>query len=498
MDLQTLNVYLLLPFALGIILIAKAIKTNVSKLPPGPWRILVIGNLHQLGAKPHQSLAKLAQTHGPIMSLKLGQVTTIIISSAPAAKQVMQKQDHLFANRADVPDSLTDCNHAESVIWLPLSSRWRELRKIMSCQIFNIQKMEAGASLRQQKVEELLDEVRTSCALGKGGVMIGEAAFKASLNLLSTTIVSMNFDSESARDFMKSFRKVMELGGTPNMVDYFPWLRRFDPQGLRAQMEIPFGKMLAFLNSVIGDKLSQREEQAASGYGNRDVLDYLIDISETNKEINGDVIRHLLVGLFIAGTDTTSSTVEWTMSEMRKNPDIMSKAKAELKQTIGRGNPIQEADIARLPYLQAIIKETLRVHPPAPLLLPRKTLEEVELWGHRIPKGAQVVINAWAISRDPSTWDDPQCFKPERFLDSNNIIDFRGANFELIPFGAGRRICPGLTLAFKMVHLMVGSLINCFDWEIEGNAKLEDIDMDDKFGITLQKVQPLCAVPLPV
>ncbi|CAM8884466.1 unnamed protein product [Rhodiola kirilowii] len=495
MDLQTLNVYLLLPFALGIILIAKAIKTSVSKLPPGPWRIPVIGNLHQLGAKPHQSLAKLAQTHGPIMSLKLGQVTTIIISSAPAAKQVMQKQDHLFANRA-VPDSLTACNHAEStVIWLPLSPRWRELRKIMSSQIFNIQKMEASVSLRQQKVEELLDDVRTSCALGKG-VMIGEAAFKASLNLLSTTIVSMNFDSESARDFMESFRKVMELGGTPNMVDYFPWLRRFDPQGLRAEMEIPFGKMLAFLNSVIREKLIQREEQAASGCGNKDVLDTLIDISETNTEINGDVIRHLLVGLFVAGTDTTSGTVEWTMSEMLKNPDIMSKAKAEMKQTIGRGKPIQEADIARLPYLQATIKETLRVHPPAPLLLPRKTLEEVELWGHRIPKGAQVVINAWAISRDPSTWEYPQCFKPERFLDSN--IDFRGVNFELIPFGAGRRICPGLTLAFKMVHLMVGSLINCFDWEIEGNAKPEDIDMDDKFGITLQKAQPLCAVPLAV
>lgn len=184
------------------------------------------------------------------------------------------------------------------------------------------------------------------------------------------------------------------------------------------------------------------------------------------------------------------------MSELLKNPDIMSRVKDELQQTIGRRKLIKEEDIAHLPYLQAIVKETLRVHPPAPLLLPRKTLEEVELWDYKIPKGAQVVINAWAISRDPNTWDDPSSFKPERFLNSD--MDFRGANFELIPFGAGRRICPGMNLAHKLVHLMLGSLINCFDWKLESNANLKDIDMEEKLGITLQKAVPLRAIPLPI
>uniref|UniRef100_A0A7N0ZYV5 Cytochrome P450 n=1 Tax=Kalanchoe fedtschenkoi TaxID=63787 RepID=A0A7N0ZYV5_KALFE len=493
MDFETraVYVYLLLPLALGIIFIARGIKRGVSKLPPGPRGLPVIGNLHQLGAKPHQSLAKLAQRYGPIMSLELGQVTTVIISSAAAAKQVMQKQDHLFANRA-VPDSLNACNHAESaVIWLSLSPRWRELRKVMNSEIFNARRMEAGVALRQQKVEELLGDVRASCELGEG-VLIGEAAFKTSLNLLSTAIFSMNLDSWKARDFKRSFREVVELGGMANMVDYFPWLKRFDPQGIRARMEVPFTKMLAFLDSVIGERSALRAEQG-SAYQNKDVLDTLLDISETSEEIDREVIRHLLVALFIAGTDTTSSTVEWAMTEMLKNRDTMSKAKAELERVAGRGRPVQDTDLARLPYLQAIVKETLRVHPPAPLLLPRKTLEEIDLWDYTIPKGAQISINAWAISRDAGAWEDPESFKPERFLDSD--VDFRGANFELIPFGAGRRICPGLPLAYKVVHLMLGSLVNCFDWKLEGGAKAEDMDMDDKFGITLQKTQPLCAIP---
>uniref|UniRef100_A0A7N0TG24 Cytochrome P450 n=1 Tax=Kalanchoe fedtschenkoi TaxID=63787 RepID=A0A7N0TG24_KALFE len=490
MDLQMQVVYVLLALALGIIFIARRVEKIGSKLPPGPWGLPVIGNLHQLGAKPHQSLAKLALKYGPVMSLELGQVTTIVISSAAAAKQVLQKQDHLFANRA-VPDSVNACNHAESVIWLPLSPRWRDLRKVINSEIFSGRKMEASVFLRQQKVEELSADVRASCEQGKG-VLIGEAAFKTTLNLLSTMIFSMNLDSEKARDFKRSFSKVMELGGKPNMVDYFPWLRRFDPQGIRAQMEVEFSKMLAFLDSVISERLALRAEQG-SAYQNKDALDTLLDISETSMEINGEDIRQLLVGSLVAGTDTTSSVVEWAMSEIMKNRDIMFKAKDELERVAGKGKPIQDADIASLPYLKAVVKETLRMHPPAPLLLPRKNVVETELCEYMIPKGAQIYVNAWAIGRDPGTWEDPESFNPERFLDSD--VDFRGTDFELIPFGAGRRICPGLPLAFKMVHLMLGSLINCFDWKLEGGAKPEDIDMDEKFGITLQKTQPLHAIP---
>ena len=184
------------------------------------------------------------------------------------------------------------------------------------------------------------------------------------------------------------------------------------------------------------------------------------------------------------------------MAELLHNPEALSTAKAELEQVIGKGNPVQESDIPRLPFLQAIVKETLRLHPAVPFLLPRKAQVDVEISGYIIPKGAQVLVNVWAIGRDRRSWDNAKSFMPERFLGSE--IDVKGLNFELIPFGGGRRTCPGLLLAIRMLHLMLGSLVQAFNWKLEDGVKPVDMDMDDKFGITLQRAHPLRAVPIPV
>ena len=183
------------------------------------------------------------------------------------------------------------------------------------------------------------------------------------------------------------------------------------------------------------------------------------------------------------------------MAEILRNQEILLKAQAELEQVIGKGKLVEESDIALLPYLQAIIKETFRLHPAVPLLLPRKAELDVEIGGYVVPKGAQVLINAWAIGRDPNTWDNPNLFRPERFLGLENEIDFMGRNFELIPFGGGRRICPGLPLAKRMLPSMLGSLINCFDWKLEDGVVPETMNMKEKFGLSLQMAQPLRAVP---
>lgn len=194
--------------------------------------------------------------------------------------------------------------------------------------------------------------------------------------------------------------------------------------------------------------------------------------------------------LFVAGTDTTAATSQWAMAELLRNPKSLSKVRAELDDIIGKGNPVEESDVSRLPYLQAVLKETFRLHPAVPLLLPRKAEADVEINGFTIPKGAQILVNAWAIGRDKDIWEDPDLFKPERFMGSE--VDVKGRNFELIPFGAGRRICPGLPLALRMMPLMLGTLIHSFEWKLENG---DDVDMEDKFGITLQMAQPLRAVP---
>ncbi|THG10570.1 hypothetical protein TEA_005655 [Camellia sinensis var. sinensis] len=403
------------------------------------------------------------------MSLKLGQLTTIVVSSSTMAKQILQKQDLAFSTRS-IPDSLHahDHNHY-SVAWLPVADRWRSLRKIMTSNIFSGNRLDANQYLRRQKVEELISYVGKCCQEGVA-VDIGRVAFTTSLNLLSNTVFSMDLADpslDSAKEFKVLVSNIMEEAGKPNLVDYFPVLAKIDPQGIRGRMKVHFAKILQLFGRLIDERLELRKLRKTSE--ENDVLDILLDIIEQNSEdIDRIHMEHLFLDVFAAGTETTSSTVEWAMAELLQNPETLIKVKAELEQTIGKGKPIEESDVK----------------------------SDVEVYGYIVPQGAQVLVNAWAIGRDPSVWLNPTSFMPERFLGSE--IDVRGRDFELIPFGAGRRICPGLPLAIRMVPVMLGSLINSFDWKLEGGIAPKDLDMEDEFGLTLQKAQPLCVVPIPM
>ncbi|XP_076951232.1 7-ethoxycoumarin O-deethylase-like [Bidens hawaiensis] len=464
-----------------------------KNLPPGPTWLPFIGNLHLLGDKPNQSLAKLAKKNGSIMTLKLGHITTIVISSSIAAKEVLKKQDLAFSNR-HVPDSVKAHNHAtHSVVWLHVGTEWRMLRRILNSNIFSNNSIEAKQHLRIQKVEELVSYCRKA-SLSNDNVDIGHVAFTTSLNLLSNTIFSKDL-ADPYEDLSKIFKEVIGNividAGKPNIVDYFPVLKKIDPQGAKGRMTRHFDKVLDIFDKIIGERLQMGQ------FEQNDVLDVCLkSIQDNPNEISHAHMKALLLDLFSAGTDTTSTTVEWAMAELLRNPHTMTKAKHELEQVIGKGKIVKEGDVSRLPYLSCIVKETLRLHSPLPLLLPRRVDTQVQLNGYTIPKGAQVLVNAWAIGRDPTVWEDPLEFKPQRFLDSR--LDVRGQDFDLIPFGAGRRICPGLPLAIRMVPMMVGSLLNNFDWSVDTNIQQEALDMSEKLGLTLSKAKPLCVVPIPL
>ncbi|XP_030469335.2 geraniol 8-hydroxylase-like [Syzygium oleosum] len=468
-------------------------STSPSNLPPGPPPLPVIGNLLELGDLPHKSLTKLARTYGPILKLQLGYITTIVISSPIVAKEILQVHDTSFSNRM-VPSTLTAFKQDElGLPWAPISPLWRNLRRVCNLHIFTHRKLDSTQHLRLKKVQELLAHVKISTQVGNA-VDIGEAAFRTSLNFLFNTIFSLDLADPSpvsATELRKIVSRIMVEAGKPNIADYFPVPRKIDPQGSRRRMKLYFGQMLDLFEGLIQKRLQMR---AASDYARKDdVLDTLIDICEDkNEDMEIFQIKHLFLDLFTAGTDTTSSTLEWAMAELLHSPEKLSRAQAELDQVIGKGNLVDELDVTRLPYLQAIVKETFRLHPPAPLLLPRKSAADLEISGLTIPKGAQVFVNVWAIGRDGALWEDPNAFIPERFLGSE--MDVKGQSFELIPFGGGRRICPGLPLAMRMVHMMLGSLLNCFYWKHEVGIQPEDMNMDDKFGLTLQKDQPLRAV----
>lgn len=196
-----------------------------------------------------------------------------------------------------------------------------------------------------------------------------------------------------------------------------------------------------------------------------------------------------------AGMDTTTITVEWAMAEMVRNPRVQQKIQEELDRVVGRDRIMTEADIANLPYLQAVTKECFRMHPPTPLLLPHKANTNVKIGGYDIPKGATVSVNAWAIARDPKVWKNPLEFRPERFQEED--VDMKGNDYRLLPFGSGRRICPGAQLAINLVSSMLGHMVHSFEWAPEAGVRPEDMDMMEQPGTVTYMKTPIQAVPTP-
>ncbi|KAK1564571.1 hypothetical protein Q3G72_006078 [Acer saccharum] len=272
--------------------IARGRKATSGELPPGPTPFPIIGNLLKLGDKPHKSLANLAKIHGPIMRIKLGQVTTIVISSATVAKEILQNHDLSFCNRT-VPDAILAKHHDEfSMPWLPVSTAWRNLRKISNTHIFTTQKLDANQSLRRKKIQLLLTHVQESCRVGKA-IDIGQAAFNTTLNLLSNTVFSVDLadpSSETTRELKKLVWDIMEEAGKPNLGDYFPVLRKIDLQGIRRRMEIHIGKMLDLFDGMIEQRLKQVQVHGSAV--TKDMLDTLLNISE---EIDRNQIKHLFL-----------------------------------------------------------------------------------------------------------------------------------------------------------------------------------------------------------
>ncbi|KAF6144599.1 hypothetical protein GIB67_006091 [Kingdonia uniflora] len=443
-----------------------AVLLCLSFLFYGPSPLPVVGNLLKIDKNLHRSFAELAKTYGPLMSLKLGTKTAIIVSSPSMAKQVLQKHDQSFSSRT-VPDAAHALNnHKFSVAWLPPSSQWRNLRRICNSQMFTTSRLDANQALRHNKVKELVTYIDKKCRMGQA-IDIGQAVFSTTLNLISNTMFSIDLahlNSETAQEFKFLVRGVLEEAGRSNLSDYFPVLKFVDPQGVRQRMTIYFEK----LDKIFGGIINQRLESNKLGTSD-DLLDKLLQCTQ---EDNSELIRpHVNALLRRAGC-----------------------LNLELKQAIEKDKPVEESDIARLPYLQAIVKETFRLHPPAPLLIPRRAETETDVCGFTVPKNALVMVNIWAIGQDPDTWASPTLFNPDRFLGCD--INFRGYDFELTPFGAGKRICPGLPLAYRMVHLMLASLIHLYDWKLEDGIKPEDVNMEEKFGITLQKAESLRAIPI--
>ncbi|XP_059655805.1 probable (S)-N-methylcoclaurine 3'-hydroxylase isozyme 2 [Cornus florida] len=476
-----------------IFLILKLLKSNFLSestlpLPPGPSPWPILGNILQMGEKPHITLANFARSYGPLMSLRLGTQIMIIGSSPAAAVEILKTNDRTLSARYVphvAPPKSSEVNHLSLGWALECNDAWKKLRSICRTELFSGKAIESQACLREKKIRDM---VRFLSVMEGKVVKVGEVIFATVFNMLGNVFISRDFislEEENLDGGMKDLvREIMEVSSAPNLSDFYPILGALDLQGLRKKSLELFGKVCAVWEPVIEERRDQRRGGASS---QKDLLDTLIDTAFTNDKINT-----LFMELFTAGTDTSTSTVEWAMAELIKNPESMKKVCEELTREINQ-HSLKESDLAQLPYLEACVKETLRLHPPAPLLLPHRAPDSCKVMNYTIPKNSQVVVNVWAIGRDPMVWEEPLKFKPERFL--NTTLDFKGNDFEFLPFGAGRRICPGLPMAAKQVPLILASLFRSFDWSLPHGNDPNELDMNEKFAATLQKEQPLVLIP---
>ncbi|KAF7849994.1 hypothetical protein BT93_L0064 [Corymbia citriodora subsp. variegata] len=294
--------------------------------------------------------------------------------------------------------------------------------------------------------------------------------------------------------------EVMVLAGVFNIGDFVPALEWLDLQGVAAKMKRLHKRFDAFLTAIVEE---HKASMGKAGNKHNDLLSTLISLQDVADEEGGKLtdteIKALLLNMFTAGTDTSSSTTEWAIAELIRHPEILARVQEEIDAVVGRDRLVTELDLPHLPYLQAVIKETFRLHPSTPLSLPRIAAESCEINGYHVPKGTTLLVNVWAIARDPNTWAEPLEFRPERFLPGGEKpnADVRGNDFEVIPFGAGRRICAGMSLGLRMVQFMTATLAHAFDWELARGLLPEKLNMDEAYGLTLQRAEPLLIHPKP-
>ncbi|KAJ9550003.1 hypothetical protein OSB04_022546 [Centaurea solstitialis] len=486
--------FLLLSSFLFILFLLHALDLHRRRrLPPGPAGLPIIGNLLDVGPKPHETLAKLSEKYGPLMTIRLGTITTVVASTPEAAKEILQRNDEACSGRV-VPDAVTTLNrHDLAVLWISTNEEWRSIRKAMSTYLTHQHKLDTLSDLRETVVEGMLDYLR-ECGQKNKAVDIGRLTFAVALNQMSNTMLSRNvttYDSEDIGGFKTAVKTVMEVDGKFNIADIFPVLKPWDPQNIRRKAKAAYGWFDKVTDGFINDRLNHRESKLPR-FG--DLLDSLLDYSQENEaEFNLIHIKTLLVDLFLGGTETSSNTTEWAMTELLLNPHMFSSVRQEVSTIVGKDGNIQESKILNLPYLQAVIKETLRLHLSVPLLVPHRTETNVKLGEYIVPKNTQILVNAWAIARDPRYWENPLTFMPERFLVNN--LDYKGQNFEYIPFGSGRRMCPGMPVAHRVVSLMLASFVYHFDWKLP--YAREEMDMNCIFGVTLIRATSLVATPMP-
>ncbi|RDX60627.1 Cytochrome P450 81E8, partial [Mucuna pruriens] len=475
------NILYLLVFLITLKLLF--FRKRFKNPPPSPPSLPIIGNLYQVKQPIHRTLHELSRKYGPIFTLQFGSQPVLVVSSASAAEECFTKNDIVLANRfLSSKTKYLGFNHT-IITAASYGDHWRNLRRISSLEILSTHRLNSFLGIRKDETAKLLRKLAKGSDKDFTRVELKPMFAELTFNIIMRMVCGKRYygeehdgtDPEEARKFREIVNEISQFGLGSNLGDFVPVFRWFDFSGPRKLRKVG-EKLDSFFQGLIDEHRNKKESSNT-------MIGHLLSSQESQPEYYTDqIIKGLIMALYVAGTETSAVTLEWAMSNLLNHPEILEKARVELDTKVGRERLVEEADVSKLEYLQNIISETLRLHPPLPMLLPHFSSQDCTVGGYDVPRNTMLFVNAWAIHRDPELWTDPTSFKPERF--QSGAVEAH----KLIPFGLGRRACPGAGLAQRTVGWTLASLIQCFEWKRIGE---EEVDLTDGRGTVVPKLIPL-------
>ncbi|EOA35050.1 hypothetical protein CARUB_v10020161mg [Capsella rubella] len=464
-------------------------KPKPKLLPPSPPSSLpIIGHLRLLKPPIHRVFLSVSKSlnDSPIFSLRLGNKLVFVVSSRSIVDECFTKNDVVLANRPKSIASKHISYNYSSMVSAPYSEHWRNLRRIGAVEIFSSHRLNSFSSIRRDEIRRLIARLSRSqnSSLEFAKVEMNSMLSNLAFNNILRMVAGKCYYGDGAEDEPEAklvrqlIAEAMSCFGAGHVADHLPVLRWVT--GFEKRVKKIARRLDEFFQRLVDEKRAVKMKKKENT-----MIDHLLSLQESQPEYYTDhMIKGTMLSLILAGTDTSAVTLEWTLSNLLNHPEVLKKARDEIDSKIGLERFVEESDISNLPYLQNIIFETLRLYPPGPLSVPHVASDDCKIGEYDMPRGTMLLVNVWAIHRDPNLWDDPASFKPERF-------EKEGESQKLITFGLGRRACPGSGLAQRLVSLTLGCLIQCFEWERVGE---EEVDMSECGGLTMPRAKPLVAM----
>lgn len=481
-------------FSITLYIFINRFRHRFHHLPPCPFPSLpLIGHLYLLKKPFHKSLQKLSTKYGPVIHLQLGCVPVVLVSSPLAAEECFTKNDVVFANRPAFLNGKYFGYNYTSMPWSSYGDHWRNLRKISSLEVLSTNRLQMLSGIRVDEVRTLTKKIFQLTKKSTDHIDMRSACFEVTFNILTRIIAGKRYygedveKSKEAKVFHEILAEISELNPKASVLDFLPFMRWFGLKDVERRMKDAQERRDKFMQNLIDEhRVINLDDDDDDGGKMKTMIGTLLALHEKDPGYYTDeFIRNLMLVLLQAGSDTTATTMEWAFAHLLDNPQVLNKAQLEIDNHVGQERLLDESDLPNLPYIRCIIYETLRIHPASPLLMPHKSCKDCTVGGFRVPQGTILFVNAWDIQQNPKYWDNPNKFMPERFEQSGGYKE----DFKFIPFGIGRRGCPGNNLAIQVLGLALGSLIQSFNWE----KTEEKFDMTEAIGVPPYKAQPLVA-----